>query len=51
MSLFDGQNLEFASNAGLNADSWTPATAATFDMGVLVIGAAKVGCLWVEEED
>jgi hypothetical protein len=30
---------------------WTPATAATFDTGVLVIGPARSGCFWVEDED
>jgi len=33
------------------AGSWMPATQSTFDMGVLVIGATRVGCLWVEDED
>ena len=31
--------------------SWTPATDATFDTGVLVIGPQRCGCLWVEDED
>jgi hypothetical protein len=31
--------------------SWTPATAATFDTGILVISPATAGCLWVEDED
>lgn len=51
VALFDGQNVEFFTNAAAIPDSWAPATAATFDMGVLVIGATKVGCLWVEDED
>ena len=51
MALFDGQDVEFASNTGTVPDSWTPATQATFDMGVLVMGANKTGCLWVEDED
>ena len=51
MVLFDGQDVEFVSNADAQGDSWTPATPATFDMGVLVLGASKAGCLWVEDED
>lgn len=30
---------------------WNPATQATFDTGVLVIGRVSSGCLWVEDED
>jgi hypothetical protein len=30
---------------------WIPATDATFDTGVLVIGAVRSGCFWVEDED
>jgi hypothetical protein len=53
MALFDGQDPKLATNtvAESGAISWTPATEATFDMGVLVIGASKAGCLWVEDED
>lgn len=31
--------------------SWIPATKATFDLGVLVVGESSSACLWVEEED
>ncbi len=31
--------------------SWNPATAATFDTGVLILGPRCSGCLWVEDED
>jgi hypothetical protein len=31
--------------------SWNPATEATFDTGVLVVGPNGSGCLWVEDED
>ena len=31
--------------------SWIPATEATFDTGVLIVGSARSGCLWVEDED
>ena len=55
-ALFDGQDVEFVTNqdatdVGSGSYSWAPATAATFDLGVLVIGATKAGCLWVEDED
>lgn len=51
MALFDGQDVGFVSNTGTQSGAWTPATPATFDMGILVIGATKAGCLWVEDED
>ena len=55
-ALFDGQDVEFVTNQGVidigaGYSSWTSATAATFDMGILVIGATRAGCLWVEDED
>lgn len=31
--------------------SWNPATEATFDTGVLFVGAARSGVIWVEDED
>jgi hypothetical protein len=31
--------------------TWQPATGATFDTGVLVVGPVASGALWVEEED
>jgi hypothetical protein len=51
VALVDGPEVEFFSSAGAVPNSWTPATSATFDMGVLVIGATKAGCLWVKDED
>jgi hypothetical protein len=51
MAPFEGQKVEFATNTLLDMRSWTPATRATFDMGILAMGATKVGCLWVEEDD
>jgi hypothetical protein len=58
MALFDGQDAKFATNASWPSHrschqpwSWSPATEATFDVGVLVIGTSKAGCLWVEDED
>jgi hypothetical protein len=51
MALFDGQDVRFVTNVSSQLNSSNPATEATFDMGVLVLGTAKVGCLWVEDED
>ena len=51
MEVFEGQDVEFSTNAGTDACSWMPATNATFDLGVLVIGTTSTGCLWVEDED
>jgi hypothetical protein len=51
LALFDGEGIKFVTNAGTQLDSWDPATQATFDMGVIVVGTAKAGCLWVEDED
>ena len=51
MALFEGQEVEFATNVLTDPTHWMPATQATFDMGVLVIGSSKTGCLWVEDED
>jgi hypothetical protein len=48
---FEGQDVEFATNAREDACSWMPATNATFDLGVLVMGTTSTGCLWVEDED
>lgn len=31
--------------------SWRPATAATFDTGVLVLGPSSFACLWFQDED
>ena len=51
MVLFNEEEMKFATNAAEGLNAWTPATRAAFDMGVLVIGVTKVGCLWVEDED
>ena len=40
-----GDGLRFFTN------NWCPATDATFDEGILVLGAKSCGCLWVEDED
>jgi hypothetical protein len=51
LALFQGQDVSFFTNTVADAQSRNPATDATFDMGILVIGATRAGCLWVEEED
>jgi hypothetical protein len=59
LSLFDGEDVEFFTNSGEDVElltnptqrSWTPATCSTFDIGVLVIGPTRAGCLWAEDED
>ncbi|NTX26099.1 hypothetical protein HT746_02880 [Burkholderia pyrrocinia] len=46
---------EFLDQFGVQAqyftNNWCSVTDATFDAGVLVIGALLSGCLWVEDED
>ena len=44
-----GADARFLSNGW--PGGWNPATDATFDSGVLVIGNERSGCLWVEDED
>lgn len=51
LQLFNGQKLHFFSNCRPGRHQWNPATNATFDMGVLIIGESSSGCLWVEDED
>ena len=36
---------------GLVLSHWDPATASTFDTGVLMLGTAESGCIWVADED
>jgi len=35
----------------LGSMSWSPATNATFDTGVLVLGKASCACMWFKDED
>lgn len=42
---------QFGAGAICFTNNWCPATDATFDEGVLVIGPQRSGCLWVEDED
>jgi hypothetical protein len=51
LRLFDGQKIHLFSNARSGLRQWTPATDATFDMGVLIVGESRSGCLWIEDED
>ena len=37
--------------AGLVLSHWDPATTATFDTGVLILGTAESACIWVADED
>jgi hypothetical protein len=36
---------------GLVLSHWDPATTSTFDTGVLMLGTAESGCVWVADED
>jgi hypothetical protein len=42
---------EVRANGVACGPSWTPATLATFDAGVLAVGQERSGCLWIEDED
>lgn len=51
-----GENVRFFSNGMLTGESentrqWSPATTATFDTGVVCLGALRIGILWVADED
>ncbi|AGY56377.1 hypothetical protein [Gloeobacter kilaueensis] len=52
---FDKEHVQYFTNGDYDIDSssngWNPATSATFDTGILVLGNSKAGCLWVEDED
>ena len=43
-------NGDFGKNKS-NGISWTPATNATFDTGLIVISNGIVGCIWFADED
>jgi hypothetical protein len=57
---FDGADVHYFTNGSFHeapgdrlacsGASWQPATAATFDTGVLVVGPVASGALWVEDE-
>jgi len=46
-------NAEFKEGAGVGLvlSDWDPATDATFDTGVLMLGTDESGCVWVADED
>ncbi len=50
-----GEDVTFYSNGWTGwetgSTSWYPATDATFDTGVLILGKDRSGCIWVEDED
>ncbi len=41
----------FKADAFPGSYSWTPATSATFDLGIILLGNTLSGVLWVEDED
>lgn len=56
LGYFDEEDTHYYTNgdyyvADESSHGWNPATTATFDTGILVIGKLKAGCLWVEDED
>jgi hypothetical protein len=59
MERFRGEGAKFFTNgefknevgAGLVLTGWDPATDATFDTGVIILGATESGCVWVADED
>src|SRR5262249_14160352 len=58
MQRFTGSGTRFLTNGqfkpgagvGLVLWRWDPATASTFDTGLLVLGTTESGCVWVAEE-
>jgi hypothetical protein len=57
MRQFRGEKAKYYTNGtfgkpGLfSGNTWNPATAATFDTGVIVVAQKSVGCVWVMDED
>lgn len=56
LDAFDGElrlftNGTFGRAGGEDGRGWTPATEATVDTGVLVLGASSCGCLWFADDD
>jgi hypothetical protein len=58
MQQFSGPSVRFLTNgqfkhntaAALILSHWDPATDSTFDTGVLMLGTATSGCVWVAED-
>src|SRR5262245_3935739 len=46
-------NGEFKQGAGVGLvlSDWDPATDATFDTGVIILGVSEAACIWVADED
>ena len=61
LSPFRAQEVRFFTNGSFHeargpkltwsGASWNPATQATFDTGVMILGPKFSACLWVEDED
>ena len=59
MERFTDPGIRFLTNAkfkqgaaaALVMSHWDPATTSTFDTGVLMLGTAESGCVWVADED
>jgi hypothetical protein len=55
LAYFECEEAQYYTNGSWDEESlrriWTPATTATFDAGILVVGRSRAGCLWVEDED
>ena len=50
-SYFASSSCRYFTNRCLDGRTWVPATAATFDAGVIILAPHQVGCIWVEDED
>jgi hypothetical protein len=59
MDRFTDAGIRFLTNAkfkhgaaaALVLSHWDPATASTFDTGVLMLGTAESGCVWIAEDE
>jgi hypothetical protein len=55
LSYFADQEAKYYTNGGWYEEppkrSWTPATTATFDAEILVVGRSRAACLWLENEE
>ena len=48
---FTNAEFKHGAAAALVLSRWDPATTSTFDTGVIILGAAETGCVWVADED
>lgn len=54
LDLFRNESPKYYSNSelfGYSTRSWSGATEAAFDSGILVLSNHKTGCIWLEDED